>query len=68
MEEVAGQYGRGLGVQELPPRCVIALRCGLDLQPLQDPPHRGRAGLVAHAEQFALDPLVAQPGSPAPVA
>jgi len=59
MEEAAGQHGHGLGVQELPPRFAIALRCGLDLHPLQDPPHRGRADLVAHAEQFALDSLVA---------
>ena len=62
MEEAAGQHGHGLGVQELPPRFAIALRCGLDLHPLQDPPHRGRADPYPKPSNSPWIRLYPQPG------
>ena len=59
VDEICGEHCRGLSAQELPPRRVCApLRCGRDLQRLQDPADRSRAYPVAELEQLALDPLV----------
>ena len=59
MEEVGGQHGRGLYVQELPPgRIGAPLGSQRDPQRLEDPADRGRTGPVTEFQQFALDPLV----------
>ena len=60
VEEVGGEHGRGLRVQELPPRGVgVPFGCRGDLQGFEDPADRGGADPVAELEQFALHPLVA---------
>ena len=59
VEEVGGEYRRGLGAQKLPPRRVGApLGRRRDLQRLEDPADGRCADPVAELEQFALDPLV----------
>jgi hypothetical protein len=59
VEEISGEHRRSLRMQELPPgRVGVPLRCGQDLQRLEDPADCGRADPVAELEQFALDPLV----------
>jgi hypothetical protein len=63
VEEVAGQHGRGLGVQESPPRAVVAAHwCGRNPQPLKYPADRRRLNTMTEAEEFALDALVTPPG------
>ena len=62
MEEVARQHGRGLGVQELPPCGAVALRRGRYPQAFSTRRTVEGPDADAQAEQFALDPLVAQPG------
>ena len=48
VEEVGGQHGRGLGVQEPPPgRIDASPRSWRDPQRLEDPADRERAGPVA---------------------
>jgi hypothetical protein len=60
VEEVRGEHGRGLGVQELPPAHVgVAFRGRRDPQGPQDAADGGRADQVAELEQLTLDPLVA---------
>jgi hypothetical protein len=59
VEDVGGEHGRSLGVQELPPcRVGVPFRCRGDLQGPEDAADRGRADPVAEFQQFALDPLV----------
>jgi len=59
VEEIGGEHGRGLSVQELPPcRVGLPLRRGRDLQCSEDPADRGGTHPVAELEQFALDPLI----------
>ena len=59
VEEIGGEHGRGLSVQELPPgRVGLPFRRGRDLQGLEDPADRGGADPVAEPEQLTLDPLV----------
>jgi hypothetical protein len=59
VEEVGGEHGRCLGVQELPPRGVSApFWCWRNLQDLEVTADRGWADPVADFEQFALDPPV----------
>jgi hypothetical protein len=59
VEEIGGEHGRRLSVQELPPcRVGLPLRRGRDLQCSENPADRGGAHAVAKLEQFALDPLV----------
>ena len=59
VEEIGGEHGRRLGVQELPPRGVSApFRCWQNLQGFADTADRGCADPVAELEQLALDPLV----------
>jgi hypothetical protein len=59
MEEIGGERGRGLRVQELPPCCVgLPFRRGRVLQCSEDPADRGGADPVAELEQLTLDPLV----------
>src|ERR1022692_1731531 len=60
VEEVGGEHGRRLGVQELPPgRAGVPFRRGRNAQCLEIPEGRGRADPEAGLEQLALDPLVA---------
>ncbi len=59
MEEIGGQHGRGLGMQELPPgRVGVPFRRRRDVQGFEDPADRGCADPVAELEQLALDALV----------
>jgi hypothetical protein len=59
MEEIAGQHGRGLGAQELPPgRVGVPDRRWRDARPLQDAADRGGSDTVTEFEQLALDSLV----------
>jgi hypothetical protein len=59
VEEIGGEHRRSLRMQELPPgRVGASLRCGRDLERLEDPADGGRTDPVAEFDQFALDPLV----------
>ena len=59
VEEISGERGRGLGLQELPPRRVgVPLWRGRDLHCLEDPADRGSTDLLAELEQLTLDPVV----------
>jgi len=59
VEEIGGEHGRGLSLQELPPgRIGVPLRCRGDRQCPEDPADRGGADPVAELEELALDPLV----------
>ena len=59
VEEVGGEDGRGLGLQELPPgRVGVPHWRWRDPQSLEYPADGGGAGPVAELEQLALDALV----------
>ena len=59
VEDVGGEDGRGLGVQELPPcRVGAPLRRWRNPQGFEDAADRGSADPVAGLEQLALDALV----------
>ena len=59
VEEIGGERGRGLGLQELPPgRVGVPFRRGRYAQCLEDPADRGGADPVPEFQQLALDPLV----------
>jgi len=59
VEEVGGENGRGLGVQELPPGGVgVPLRRWRDPQGFEDAADGGGADPVAELEELALDALV----------
>jgi hypothetical protein len=63
VEEVAGQHGRRLGVQELPPSRVGVPDRSRRYPPLlQDAADGGRSDAVAKLEQLALDSLVSPAG------
>jgi hypothetical protein len=55
VEEIGGEHGRGLSVQELPPgRVGLPFRRGRDRQRFEDPADRGGADPVAEFQQLAL--------------
>ena len=58
-EEVARQHPGGLDAQEAPPGLDRTLGGGVDAGAVQDQPDRTCRDLVAQADQFALDPVVA---------
>jgi hypothetical protein len=59
VDEIGGEHGRRLGVQELPPGCAgVPFRRGRNTQCLENPADRGRADPEAGLEQLALDPLL----------
>ena len=62
VEQVAGQDGVRLGVQELAPRWSGSPRCGVDPGGVQDRPDGGGADLVAEAGEFAVDASISPGG------
>jgi hypothetical protein len=55
VKEVNGKNRGGLGIQELPPRCIgVPLRRRRDPQSLEDPADRRHADPVAELQQLAL--------------
>jgi hypothetical protein len=62
VEQVAGQDGFGLGVEELRPGRSDSSRCGIDAGCVEDLPYGGGAGLVAESGEFAVDAPIPQVG------
>lgn len=58
VEDVDGEDARGLGLEELRPGSVGALRCWIDPCLLQDLPNGGGGVLPSQVEQFDMDPAI----------